>query len=85
MIALAQRAAARHHATFDAQHAKCLPAGQPQAAQSQARSASVQRRTNETQVDVSINLDGTGVCSAETPVPFLNHMLDVSTSSCLLP
>jgi len=45
----------------------------------------VQRRTNETQVDVSINLDGTGVCSAETPVPFLNHMLDVSTSSCLLP
>lgn len=36
----------------------------------------MQRRTNETQVDVSINLDGTGVCSAETPVPFLNHMLD---------
>jgi imidazoleglycerol phosphate dehydratase HisB len=32
-------------------------------------------------VDVSIGLDGTGQCIAETPVPFLNHMLDVSTSS----
>lgn len=42
----------------------------------QLRSASVQRKTKETQVDVSIGLDGTGQCIAETPVPFLNHMLD---------
>lgn len=38
----------------------------------------MQRKTKETQVDVSIGLDGTGQCIAETPVPFLNHMLDVS-------
>lgn len=24
-----------------------------------------------------INIDGSGQCSANTPVPFLNHMLDV--------
>jgi imidazoleglycerol-phosphate dehydratase len=34
-------------------------------------------------VDVSIGLDGTGQCIAETPVPFLNHMLDVSTGQLL--
>ena len=33
--------------------------------------------TKETEVDVRIALDGTGVCKAKTPIPFLNHMLDV--------
>jgi len=28
------------------------------------------------QVEVTINLDGTGRCVTETPVGFLNHMLD---------
>ena len=38
-------------------------------------------------MDVSIGLDGTGQCVAETPVPFLNHMLDVSSSpsTCMNP
>jgi imidazoleglycerol-phosphate dehydratase len=27
-------------------------------------------------VELSINLDGTGKCTAETPVGFLNHMLE---------
>lgn len=40
------------------------------------RNATVQRKTKETEVQVTINLDGTGVCVAETPVGFLNHMLD---------
>ncbi|MBW4651092.1 MAG: imidazoleglycerol-phosphate dehydratase HisB [Kastovskya adunca ATA6-11-RM4] len=40
-----------------------------------ARSASVNRTTKETDVKVSINLDGTGTCSAATGVPFLDHML----------
>jgi hypothetical protein len=40
----------------------------------------VERKTKETQVEVKINIDGTGKCEANTPVHFLNHMLDVSAS-----
>jgi imidazoleglycerol-phosphate dehydratase len=43
---------------------------------STARTASVTRNTNETQIRVSINLDGTGKQSLNTGVPFLDHMLD---------
>ncbi|PNW86979.1 hypothetical protein CHLRE_02g103850v5 [Chlamydomonas reinhardtii] len=45
-----------------------------------ARVATVKRKTKETEVEVTINLDGTGVCVAETPVGFLNHMLDQISS-----
>ncbi|KAK9807000.1 hypothetical protein WJX72_010128 [[Myrmecia] bisecta] len=41
-----------------------------------ARFGSVKRSTKETRVEVSINLDGTGVCSASSQIPFLDHMLD---------
>lgn len=41
-----------------------------------SRSASVTRNTKETQISLSINLDGTGVCKLNTGVPFLEHMLD---------
>ncbi|MCP5141010.1 MAG: imidazoleglycerol-phosphate dehydratase HisB [Gammaproteobacteria bacterium] len=41
-----------------------------------ARTASVRRDTLETQVRVDVNLDGTGVTSFTTGVPFLDHMLD---------
>ncbi len=40
------------------------------------RKADVERSTNETQIQVSVNLDGTGNCKLETGVPFLEHMLD---------
>ena len=40
-----------------------------------ARIASVSRTTQETDVQVTINVDGTGKCTAETGIPFLNHML----------
>ena len=40
------------------------------------RKATVERNTLETQIKVSINLDGTGVCNVSTGVPFLEHMLD---------
>jgi imidazoleglycerol-phosphate dehydratase len=40
------------------------------------RTAKVNRDTLETQVQVSINLDGTGQSSFNTGVPFLDHMLD---------
>jgi imidazoleglycerol-phosphate dehydratase len=39
------------------------------------RTASVSRKTGETDVYVSINLDGTGKCAAHTGIPFLDHML----------
>ena len=40
------------------------------------RKASVERNTLETQVKVSINLDGTGKARFDIGVPFLEHMLD---------
>ncbi|HNE25729.1 MAG TPA: imidazoleglycerol-phosphate dehydratase HisB [Pseudomonadales bacterium] len=40
------------------------------------RKASVQRDTLETQIQVAINLDGTGKTHFDTQVPFLEHMLD---------
>lgn len=40
-----------------------------------ARTASVSRTTGETDVQVTINLDGQGHCTANTGVPFLDHML----------
>ncbi len=40
------------------------------------RQAEVTRNTLETQVAVSINLDGSGKARLETGVPFLDHMLD---------
>ena len=40
------------------------------------RTAQIERNTLETQIKVSINLDGTGKSSFDTGVPFLEHMLD---------
>jgi imidazoleglycerol-phosphate dehydratase len=40
------------------------------------RKADIDRNTLETQIAVSINLDGTGEKSLETGLPFLEHMLD---------
>ena len=40
------------------------------------RTAQVTRNTNETQISVAINLDGTGKQKLNTGVPFLDHMLD---------
>jgi imidazoleglycerol-phosphate dehydratase len=40
------------------------------------RLARVERNTSETQIAVTIDLDGTGRAAIATPVPFLSHMLD---------
>ena len=40
------------------------------------RTAQVSRNTLETQISVSLNLDGTGISKLATGVPFLDHMLD---------
>lgn len=40
------------------------------------RTAQLERNTLETQIQVTINLDGQGNASFETGLPFLDHMLD---------
>ena len=40
-----------------------------------ARTSHVKRSTSETQIEVTLNLDGTGFEDIQTPVPFLDHML----------
>ena len=39
------------------------------------RTARVQRETSESSIDLSLNLDGSGVSDIETTVPFYDHML----------
>jgi imidazoleglycerol-phosphate dehydratase len=41
-----------------------------------ARTARVARDTLETQIEVTVNLDGTGVATLASGIPFLDHMLD---------
>jgi len=40
------------------------------------RTANVQRKTKETEISVTLSLDGTGVCDVSTGIGFLDHMLD---------
>jgi imidazoleglycerol-phosphate dehydratase len=40
------------------------------------RTAQVARNTKETRITVEINLDGSGACTLETGIPFLEHMLE---------
>lgn len=39
------------------------------------RKASVERNTSETQISLTLNLDGTGKCSVKNPIGFFDHML----------
>jgi imidazoleglycerol-phosphate dehydratase len=40
------------------------------------RRANIQRNTTETQIELALDLDGTGQRQIATPVPFFNHMLE---------
>lgn len=42
----------------------------------QSRSASISRKTNETAISVSVNLDGTGTSRISTGIGFFDHMLE---------
>ncbi|MFH0875540.1 MAG: imidazoleglycerol-phosphate dehydratase HisB [archaeon] len=41
------------------------------------RNAIINRKTNETKISIKLNLDGTGKSKINTPVGFLNHMLEI--------
>ena len=41
-----------------------------------ARSARIERRTTETQIELTLCLDGNGQCMAETGIGFFDHMLN---------
>ncbi len=56
----------------------------PQVVPNVSRIASVSRKTGETDVQVSLNLDGTGRCVAKTGIPFLDHMLHQISSHGLV-
>jgi imidazoleglycerol-phosphate dehydratase len=43
---------------------------------SKPRIAEVSRKTSETQIDLTLNMDGRGICTVECPVGFLFHMLN---------
>ncbi len=40
------------------------------------RTGTISRKTNETSIDVEVNLDGTGVYEVSTGIGFLDHMLE---------
>lgn len=42
-----------------------------------ARTAAVRRKTNETDIRLKLNLDGSGKSTAATGLPFLDHMLEL--------
>jgi len=41
------------------------------------REATIERKTSETQISLSLNIDGPGKSLIQTGVPFLDHMLDL--------
>jgi len=48
------------------------------------RSAEIKRKTTETNVEVSLNLDGTGVYDIKTGIGFLDHMLEQLSKHSLI-
>src|SRR5206468_879875 len=43
---------------------------------SEGRQARVERKTKETEITLSLGLDGTGASKVKTPIPFFSHMLE---------
>src|SRR5438270_23259 len=61
-----------------------LPIMNLMAKSSAHRSAQVSRRTKETDIALSVDLDGTGKAEAKTGVGFFDHMLDLLSRHSLI-
>ena len=48
------------------------------------RKAEIKRETRETQIEVKINLDGRGIYNIDTPIGFLNHMIETFSKHSLI-
>lgn len=48
------------------------------------RTAKVKRQTKETNIEIEINLDGKGIYEVNTPVGFLNHILESFSKHSLI-
>ena len=48
------------------------------------RQAKVARKTTETDIEVAVNLDGTGTYDVETGIGFLDHMLEIFSRHSLI-
>jgi imidazoleglycerol-phosphate dehydratase len=48
------------------------------------RIADIQRKTRETDIKVSVNLDGQGKYTVDTSIPFLDHMLSLMSKHGLI-
>src|SRR5688572_14753017 len=56
----------------------------PPAPPASARTARLSRRTNETRIDLSLDLDGSGNANIRTGVGFFDHMLDLLARHSLI-
>src|SRR3990170_2485526 len=48
------------------------------------RTAHLQRETSESSIDLSIDLDGSGIADIQTSVPFFDHMLTAFAKHSLI-
>ena len=48
------------------------------------RTATLHRKTRETDIAITLDLDGTGACAVETGIPFINHMLELVARHALV-
>jgi imidazoleglycerol-phosphate dehydratase len=48
------------------------------------RTAKIKRETKETNIEVEVNLDGKGMYDIQTPIGFLNHMLESFSKHSLI-
>ena len=79
---LAKPACERHASPMRSSHSQPVSAERAQLSpvnslnsRTDARVARISRSTAETQIELKLNLDGTGRCNLDCPIGFFNHML----------
>jgi len=48
------------------------------------RVTTIKRETKETQIECTLNLDGSGICAVQTGIPFFDHMMEAFTRHSLM-